>query len=156
MTRTLSIWTAVLALLVGTAGVFAQSTGNERPDPADVAARRVAAMEGAADRAIDGIAATTGRVVDRVARLDAAGASDREIILAGRLGVERVQTIGRFGAMGVTRIESHCVQVLRRLGADRALIGRVMNAAEGFREDIGTAVRRGSGAIRQAVADAIG
>ena len=156
MTRTLSMWAAVVALLVGTAGAFAQGMGNERPDPADVAARCVSSMDGVADRTIGGIADTTQRATGLVARLDAAGASDREIVRAGQAGVDRVQMIARFGSSRIARIEAHCVQVLRRLGADRALIGRVMGAADGFGEDIRTAAQRGTGAIRQAVADAIG
>ncbi len=156
MTRTLSMWAALVGLLVGTAGAFAQGVGNERPDPADVAARCVSAMEAVADRTAGGIGDAAQRATGLVARLDAAGAPDREIVRAGQAGVDRVQLIARFGSSRIARIEAHCVKVLRRLGADRALIGRVMDAADGFREDVRNAAQRGSGAIRQAVADAIG
>lgn len=156
MTRTLSMWTAMVALLVSAAGVFAQGVGNDSPDPVMVAQRCVASMETATDRTTGAIGDTTAAAVALIARLDAAGAPDREIIRVGQAGTERVQVIGRFGASRVTNIAEHCTRALRRLGADRALIGRVQNAAEGFREDIRNAVARGSMAIRQAVADAIG
>lgn len=156
MTRTLSMWTAVVALLVGSAGVFAQGVGSDSPDPVMVAQRCVTSMGEATDRTIGAVAHGTRATVERIARLDAAGATDREIIQAGHAGAERVQLTGRFGASRVTNIEDHCTRLLRRLGADRALVARVQGAADGFREDIRGAVQRGTMAIRQAVADAIG
>ena len=153
MLRNLTIGSAIAACLLSVSSVFAQTTP---PDPVDVAQRCVAAMEDVRDKTVDGVANTTQRVVDRIADLDAAGAPDREIIAAGRAGVERVSRIGQAGAKTITRIERRCVALLVRLEAERDLIMRVRGAAEGFREDVGNAVRRGAGAIRQAVADAIG
>lgn len=150
------MWTALVAVLMGTAGVFGQGVSNDGPDPVQVAQRCVAAMDQVTDRTIGGVADTTNRTVALVGRLDAAGAPDRAIVRAGQAGAQRVQMIGRMGSSRVARIEAHCTQLLRRLGADRTLIARVQGAADGFQEDIRNAVRRGTGAIRQAVADAIG
>lgn len=144
---------AVVAVLVSAASTFGQ---RNPPDPTDVAARCVASMEQVADRTVGAIASTTDATIDRIARLDAAGATDREIIRAGQAGADRVQLIGRFGASRVERIERHCVRLLVRLSAERDLVMRVRGAGEGFRTGIGDAVQRGSMAIRQAVADAIG
>lgn len=144
---------AVVAVLVSAASTFGQMNP---PDPAAVAARCVSSMEQVADRTTGAIASTTDATIDRIARLDAAGATDREIIRAGQAGTHRVQLIGRFGASRVERIERHCVRLLVRLGAERDLVMRVRGAGEGFRTSIGDAVQRGSMAIRRAVADAIG
>lgn len=144
---------AFVAVLVSAASTFGQ---RNPPDPADVAARCVASMEQTADRTVGAIASATDGTVGRIARLDAAGAPDEEIIRAGRAGITRVQMTGRFGASRIARVERHCVRLLVRVGAERDLIMRVRGAAEGFRMSIGDAVQRGTGAIRQAVADAIG
>ncbi|MEO1008710.1 MAG: hypothetical protein AAFX79_09090 [Planctomycetota bacterium] len=152
MTRTLSMLSAVLMVLVAAAATQAQT----RPDPADVAARCVATMQQTTDRVVGAIGGTTSAVLDRIADLDASGASDDEIIAAGRRGISRVTGLARMGVARVSRTERRCIGVLRRLGADRALIGRVADAADGFREDIGNAASRGVGAIRQAVDDATG
>lgn len=153
MTRSMTIMAAVVAVLVSAASSFGQ---RNPPDPADVAARCVASMEHVADRTVGGIASATDGTLARIARLDAAGAPDREIIGAGQAGINRVHMTGRFGASRIVRIERHCVRLLIRVGAERDLIMRVRTAAEGFRTNIGDAVQRGTGAIRQAVADAIG
>lgn len=153
MTRSMTIMAAVVAVLVSAASSFGQ---RNPPDPADVAARCVASMEQAADRTVGAIASTTDATINRIARLAAAGATDREIIQAGQAGTRRVHMTGRFGATRIARIERHCVRLLVRLDAERDLIMRVRMAAEGFRSSIGDAVQRGSMAIRQAVADAIG
>ncbi|MFI4915447.1 MAG: hypothetical protein ACIAS6_02930 [Phycisphaerales bacterium JB060] len=156
MTRTLSMWTALVAILVGTAGASAQGVGTDSPDPVVVAQRCVAQFEQVRDRTVDGVAAATRGATGRIARLDADGAPDRVIIAVGNTGVDRVQAIGRAGSARIARGSDHCTRLLRRLGADRALIVRVQGAADGFQEDIRNAVRRGTAAIRQAVADAIG
>ncbi len=156
MTRTLSMWAALVAMLVGTAGAFAQGVGDNRPDPADLAARCVAQMDRSSDRTIGAIGSATDNAINAVARLDAAGAEDRAIVRAGQAGIDRVQRTGRSGIARISRIENSCVRMLIRLGAERELVQRFRGAAEGFREDIGNAAQRGSGAIRQAVADAIG
>lgn len=153
MIRNLTLVSWLAACLVTATSVFGQMTP---PDPADVAARCVAAMEDARDRTVGAIADTTGAAVDRIAQLDADGAPDRVIIRAGDAGINRVRLIGRFGTARIANIERHCVHLLIRLEAERDLIMRVRGAAEGFREDIRNAVARGSMAIRQAVADAIG
>jgi|GEM_PF-2171788 len=153
MTRNISILAAFMAVLLSTATTFGQ---RNPPAPADVAARCVAAMEQSADRSVGAIASTTDATIDRVARLDMAGAPDREIVQAGQAGINRVQTIGRFVAARITRLERRCVQLLVRMGAERDLIMRVRTAAEGFRANIGDATQRGTSAIRRAVADAIG
>jgi len=154
MTRSLSIVLAALVALATAGNAMAQR--NPGPAPADVAQRCVASMEQTRDRATDAIATTTSAAIDRIADLDASGAEDRAIVAAGRAGTNRVQGIARFANARIARTEAHCVRILRRLDADRALIERVRNAAAGFREDVGTAARRGTAAIRQAVADAIG
>eukprot|EP01025_Chloroclados_australasicus_P065557 TRINITY_DN8931_c0_g1_i14.p4 TRINITY_DN8931_c0_g1~~TRINITY_DN8931_c0_g1_i14.p4 ORF type:complete len:154 (+),score=43.14 TRINITY_DN8931_c0_g1_i14:121-582(+) len=153
MIRNLTLVSWLAACLVTATSVFGQMGP---PDPADVAARCVASMEAASDRTVGAIGDTTGAAVDRIARLDAAGAPDRAIIRAGEDGIKRVRLIGRFGSARITNIERHCVRLLVRLEAERDLIARVRDAADGFREDVRNAVQRGSGAIRQAVADAIG
>jgi hypothetical protein len=152
MIRNLTMVSAIAACLVSASSVFAQNA----PDPVDVAQRCVAQMEQVTDRTVGAVGDTTQRVIDRIADLDASGASDREIVAAGRAGSDRVARIGNFGARGISHLERRCVGLLVRLEAERTLIQRVRGAAEGFREDIGNAVQRGTMAIRQAVADAIG
>ncbi|GIW74485.1 MAG: hypothetical protein KatS3mg103_1007 [Phycisphaerales bacterium] len=153
MLRSLTIGSVLLAWLVGSASAWAQAG---TPDPVEVAQRCVAQMEQAADRTTDAVATATRSAIDRIADLDAAGAPDRAIIAAGKAGSDRVARLGAFGVRGITHLERRCVGLLVRLEADRRLIERVRDAAEGFREDIMAAVRRGTMAIRQAVADAIG
>lgn len=154
MTRTISLVSAVVALLVSATSVFAQ--GNVRPDPAEVAARCVAQMDRISTSTARVVAAQTGGAIDRIESLDAEGAPDRVIIAAGEAGADRLAATGRRGAAQVGKIQRHCVEALVRLEADRALIARVQAAGEAAREAISQAVRRGTGAIRQAVADAIG
>lgn len=154
MTRTISLVSALVALLIGTSSALAQ--GNTGPDPVDVAARCVAQMDRTSENTVRVVANQTRASIARIRSLAAEGAPDRAIIAAGQAGADRLAATGRRGAGHVTRIESHCVDVLIRLGADRTLIARVRAAAEGSREAIGSAVRRGTAAIRQAVADAIG
>ncbi|NRA57771.1 MAG: hypothetical protein HRU13_06600 [Phycisphaerales bacterium] len=151
-TRNLTIVSWLVACLVSATTVFAQNA----PDPADVAARCIAQMEQTRDRTVGAIGDTTGSAIDRIARLDAAGAEDRQIVRAGQAGIDRVQRTGRAGISRISRIERSCVRVLIRLEAERELIQRFRGAANSLREDIGNAAQRGSGAIRQAVADAIG
>lgn len=151
-TRNLTTVSWLVACLVSATTVFAQNS----PDPTDVATRCVAQMEQTRDRAIRAVGGATDNAIDRIARLDAAGAEDREIVRAGQAGVDRVQRTGRAGIARISRIERSCVRVLIRLGAERDLLQRVRGAADGFREDVGNAAQRGAGAIRQAVADAIG
>jgi hypothetical protein len=155
MTRSISILAALLAGLLAATGSLAQGVGIDSPDPAMLAQRCVAHMEQIADRATGAIGDATQETIGRIARLDRAGASDEDIIAAGRRGTQAVANAAMAGSGRVTRVERHCVAVLTRLGADRALIQRVRSAAEGFREDIGMAGRRGVGAIRDAVARAI-
>lgn len=153
MIRNLTMVSAVAACLVSVSSVFAQATP---PDPVDVAQRCVAQMEQVTDRTVGAVANTTRETIARIGDLDAAGAPDAAIIRAGKAGADRAARIGHFGASGVTNLERRCVGLLIRLEAERTLIMRVRGAAEGFREDIRGAVARGTMAIRQAVADAIG
>jgi hypothetical protein len=150
------MWTALAAILVSAAGVFAQGVGTDSPDPVVVAQRCVAQFEELRDRTVHGIATVTTGATGRIARLDADGAPDRVIIATGQAGVDRVQEIAQAGAGRIARGAEHCSHLLRRLGAERTLIARVQGAADGFIEDIRNAAHRGTAAIRQAVADAIG
>lgn len=154
MNRTISLVSALMALLIGTASVFAQ--GNTRPEPAEIAARCVAQMERTGEATVRAITDQTRATIARIRFLDAEGAPDRVIIGAGQTGIERITATGELGSNQVSRIERACVEALIRLEADRALIARVRFAADAVRGNIASAVRRGTAAIRQAVADAIG
>ncbi len=147
---------ALLACLLTATTSLAQGLGNDSPDPTMVAHRCVAQMGEVADRTSAAIGDITQETIGRIARLDRAGASDEDIIAAGRRGTQAVANAAMAGTGRVSHIERHCVSLLTRLGADRALIHRVRDAAAGAREDIGMAGRRGVSAIRDAVARAIG
>ena len=156
MSRSITLVSVFAAVLVSAASVFGQGMGNDRPDPGELAARCVAHMEHVADQTTRVIGHVTDETVARIVHLDRAGASDDEIIAAGRRGARAVANVAMRGSGRVTHVERHCVRVLIRLGAERDLIMRVRAQAEGFREAIGTAARRGVGVIRSAVAHAIG
>lgn len=147
---------ALLAFVLAATTSLAQGLGNDRPDPTIVAQRCVAQMGEVSDRTSVAIGDITRTTIGRIARLDRAGATDEEIIAAGRRGSQAVANAAMAGIGRVNHIERHCVGLLIRLGADRALIQRVRDAAEGSRGEIGMAARRGTVAIREAVARAIG
>lgn len=154
---------AVLALLPATA--WAQSLQRDatqtvaeavNPDPVRLARRCAQMIEGRADRGVAAIAETTEGTMQRIRRLHGAGASDREILAAGRAGAGRVERIAAASAEAIGATTRRCVVALTIAGADRRLIWRVLGVSESASESVRAASERAQTAIRQTVRRALG
>lgn len=154
---------AILALLP--ASVSAQSLQRDAarpvaevvsPDPIRLARHCAHLINSRADRGVAAIAETTDQTMQRLRRLHAAGASDREIIAAGWAGAGRVERLAAASTEAIGATTRRCVVALIAAGADRQLIGRVLGVSESAVESVRVASERAQAAIREAVRRAIG
>jgi hypothetical protein len=124
-------------------------------DPAAIAARCIAAIELAATTAGDRIQSLTRQTVAQIDRLDKSGATDRVIIATGKRGITELEKSAAIGQRRIATLRADCVQRLRSLNADPALIARVNNQARRSTQSIDDRVDRGTAAVRRAVSEAI-
>ncbi len=149
MTRTLTLLTSLAIALGFAAPVHAQA------DPADIAARCVAAIQDTMEQAARDMHATTDRTTARIRQLDADGASDERIVAAGRAGVQAVTDTEVAAVREIRQLRNNTIQALRRLDAPRQLIARVSGAARAGAGKVEDAAERATTQIHTAVRAAI-
>ena len=96
----------------------------------------------------------SGQTVQTIMDLDAAGASDAQMIAAGEAGKFAVMLSGHVGNFIVDNLTRRCTRLLRALRADPTLITQVTDAADAAAAAMGADA--GGAAIQKAVDDAIG
>lgn len=126
------------------------------PDPARLARHCAGLINDRADRGVAAMARTVDQTMQRLRRLHAAGASEREIIAAGRTATARVERIATASTDAIGATTRRCVVALILAGADRQLIGRVLNVSDSAVESVRAASARAQASIRQAVRRAVG
>lgn len=148
ISQLLSVLLASLAL--GAAPALAQS------DPGEVVRFAAAAMDRVANATSSDIRETTDRTLRRIAYLDRSGASDEEIIAAGRRGIGLVNRDANAGERRIFMIATRAAHALREMNADRRFFAALFDARDGSIDQIRQTQRRAVHAIRTAVDDALG
>lgn len=147
MTRTLSIAAAIIGTLL--------STSVARADPGDLASRCIEAIQEITQTTRQRIHEATAAEVHRIQRLDAEGASDRELRQAAALSVRHMTSIAEVGHRRIHRVAEECIEQLQDMGARPALIQAVRNAAEAGNQAVSTAADHARTAIHDALQAAL-
>ena len=141
---------AILALLP-----MQQASAQNDRDPQEIARRCVQLVERRADASVEFIAETTRETIQRVRRLDAAGAPDERIIRTGKAGALVVNRTSRWAIDSIDRLTGRCVRAMVAAGATRELVRRVIGASEDAKGRIAEANDRATSAIAMAVREAL-
>ncbi|MFG0285803.1 MAG: hypothetical protein ACF8R7_15415 [Phycisphaerales bacterium JB039] len=141
---------ALLALLP-----MQQAAAQNDGDPEAIARRCVQLVDHRADRSVEFIADTTEQTIQRIRRLDAAGAPDERIINTGKAGALVVNRTARWAIASIDRLTRHCVRAMIDAGATRELVRRVVEATDASKARIAAASDRATNAIHMAVREAL-
>ncbi|GAB4387070.1 MAG: hypothetical protein Kow0022_18090 [Phycisphaerales bacterium] len=147
MTRTLSLAAAIIGSLL--------FTSVARADPGDLASRCIEAIQEITQATRQRIHEATAAGVHQIQRLDAQGASDRELRQAAALSVRHITSIAEAGHRRIHRVAEECIEQLQDMGARPALVQAVRHAAESGHDAISTAADRGRTAIHEALQAAL-
>lgn len=140
---------ALVAALMFAAPAMAQA------DPGEIVRNASAAMQAAADRTSGAIQDSTSDGIAVINRLDANGASDRELMAAARRATGNVNHAARHGTRRVNLVASRAAEALRDLGADRHFFRALMRARDAAHDAIGQSRERGVNAIQAALRAAL-
>jgi hypothetical protein len=132
------------------------AAAQDDPDPQQIAASCVEAIQNTAERTLGNIQEATGSAIAAIETLDADGAPDAAIVRAGAAGKNAISRRADRGRDRVNRLAARCVAVLNRLGAGETLIGVVTGAREAAVGAIRAGVHAGRAAVRGAVQAALG
>ncbi len=155
--RSLSSWLhANLRVGVGLVAALLAAPALAQPTAQQVADRAIASIRLTSDQVSTALEAGKSRAVAEIERLDRVGATDQRIIAFGHTAVDALQRRGQAGHNRIDTIARNAVVVLHRLNATQELIDSVVAAAQSGRQAISQAQQRSVGAVREAVAEAIG
>jgi len=153
MTLRISLLACAILALLPFQGALAQE---DSPDPAAIARHCVRVINAGADWAVGSLQETTEATIQRIRRLHAAGASDREIIAAGQAGATRATRIARTATDSIQTLTRRCAAAMIAAGAEREMVARVITVSEDAQAAIAAAAERTQNAIHAAVRRAIG
>jgi hypothetical protein len=153
MSLRLSLLACLILALIPVRGVLAQE---DSPDPAQIARLTARVINARTDWAVGSLRETVDGTTQRIRRLHAAGATDREIIAAGQAGATRAERIARTATDAIQGVTRRGVSAMVAAGAEREMVARVLTLSSDAQDTIAAAAERAQHAIRAVVRRALG